>query len=224
MNSPSRDPQTANPRAEKHNNEQAFQQTRSDFTVAVYQLTACRPVPGTGGQELSLVQQVQSDLFQTRTGSQPSTAFKSQPPIWLEGGQWIANVENTLTALAEATGNSNAAKTLTERLGRADGHAYAPADTNALDAAVHGLQAAIQAAGALLTPPQFTIAAVCPACDARYFTRDDIRVDTLQARDNAITCHSCHTTWAGPDLWTLLDRINAANEEAEEDAGGAAAG
>lgn len=204
---PSR-PTTGNPLAERRNDEEAFKQTRLDFTNVIYQLTARMPVAGTNGEVLSIVEQVQADTSQTRTEAPPSQAFKARPPMWLDGTDWTAHVEKTLSALAGATGQPNAANTLTERLHAANAHAYAPADTSALDDAIEGLQHALQHARDLLAPPTFTVAATCPVCGHRHIERaDGTRRDTLQATGTKITCRACNTSWAGEKLWQLADAI-----------------
>lgn len=210
---PSR-PKTGNPLAEHRNNEEAFRQVRLDFTNIIYQLTARTPVADTSGEVLSIVEQVQADTAQTRTEAPPSQAFKARPPMWLDGTDWAAHVEKTLSALAGATGRPNAANTLTERLHAANSHPYAPADTSALDDAIAGLQHALQHARDLLAPPSFTVAAACPACGRRHTERaDGTRRDTLQATGTQITCNSCNTSWAGPQLWQLADAIAEQNAD-----------
>lgn len=200
------------------NDEAAFKQTRLDFSNVVYQLTARTPVPGTDGEQLSVVEQVQADVFLTRTDAPPAQAFKTRPPVWIDGTDWVAGVAAALNELAAATGCGNRAKNLTARLYAADGHAYAPADIGPLDRAIHELQQALHRAFALLSPPQFKIAAPCPECGTRHVERDDdmVNVDTLQARDNAVTCQNCGAVWDGRDE---LHALAAAIREGEESAG-----
>lgn len=205
---------SANPAAERANAEHAFKQTRLDFTSAVYQLTARTPVPGTDGEVLSILEQIQADMFQTRTDTPPSQAFKTRPPVWLDGNDWLNSIAAALNTLAANTGCSNRADTLADRLHRADGYDYAPPDTGDLDAAIHTFQQALQHARALLNPPQFTIAATCPACNTRWVDRPDTHhVDTLQARENAITCQNCGAQWAGVDVWKLADHVAAQSKD-----------
>lgn len=209
-------PKTGNPLAEHRNNEEAFRQVRLDFTNIIYQLTARMPVAGTSGEVLSIVEQVQADTAQTRTEAPPSQAFKARPPMWLDGTDWAAHVEKTLSALAGATGRPNAANTITERLHAANAHEYAPADTSALDDAIAGLQHALMHARELLAPPSFTVAAACPACGRRHTEHaDGTRRDTLQATGTQITCNACNTSWAGPQLWQLADAI--AEQDTDDD-------
>lgn len=216
-NQPQR-PTTGNPLAERRNDEEAFKQTRLDFTNIVYQLTARMPVAGTSGKILSIVEQVQADTSQTRTEAPPSQAFKTRPPMWLDGTDWTAHVEKTLSALAKATGQPNAASTLTERLHAANAHAYAPADTEPLNDAIEGLQHALQRARALLSAPSFTVAATCPSCGHRHAEyADGTRRDTLQARGAKIVCDTCDASWAGERLWLLADAI--AEQNADDDNG-----
>lgn len=210
-NQPKR-PTTGNPLAEHHHAEQAFKQTRLDFTNIVYQLTARMPVAGTGGEVLSIVEQVQADMSQTRTEAPPSQAFKTRPPVWLDGTDWTAGVEKTLSALAKATGKPNAAETLTARLHAANAHPYAPDNTEALDVAIDGLQHALQRAHTLLAAPSFTIAAECPECGHRHAEyADGTRQDALQAHGSQIVCDACDASWAGERLWLLADAIAQQN-------------
>ena len=212
-NQPKR-PTTGNPLAESRNDEQAFRQVRLDFTNSVYQLTARMPVAGTSGEILSIVEQVQADTSQTRTEAPPSQAFKARPPMWLDGTDWTAHVEKTLSALAKATGQPNAASTLTARLHAANAHAYAPADTEALNNAIEGMQHALQRAQTLLAAPSFTLAATCPECGHRYAEyADGTRADTLQAKGDMIICDTCERGWQGEQLWQLADTIAQETQE-----------
>ena len=215
-NQPER-PRTGNPVAERKHEERAFRQVRLDFTNVVYQLTARMPVAGTSGEILSIVEQVEADMSQTRTDAPPSQAFKTRPPVWLDGTDWVTGVEQTLSALAKATGCANGADTLMRRLHAANAHPYAPVNTMPLEDAIEGLQRAIQRAHVLLAAPSFTIAATCPQCGHRYAEyADGSRMDTLQARRDMIVCDTCEATWRGADLWKLADAIAQQNEDDEE--------
>ncbi|MEV6325973.1 hypothetical protein AB0M45_33130 [Nocardia sp. NPDC051787] len=160
------------------------------------------------GYRQSVYGEIRAELA-ARQGDGGMLRPRSLPPAWVEGLDWLTEVDTTVAYWHPDPGEDNGQPETVRRLNQLADTTWAPADAEGLRVWVNELRRWTTTGRALLEPArQWELVAACPACGVRTVHRPDasgehVRQAALQITAEGCICQSCHTRWA-PTHYRLL--------------------
>ncbi|WP_062989879.1 DUF7341 domain-containing protein [Nocardia anaemiae] len=160
------------------------------------------------GYRESVYDSVRAELA-ARLGSGGMLRPRSLPPAWVEGLDWLTEVDTTVGSWCPDAGADNGQPDTVRRLNQLAAMRWTPANSEALHHWITELQRWANSGEALLEPKRhWELVAPCPACGVRTVHRPDatgepVRQAALQITADGCICQSCRTGWA-PTHYRLL--------------------
>ncbi|MFD6155089.1 hypothetical protein ACFWF7_16595 [Nocardia sp. NPDC060256] len=156
----------------------------------------------------SVYDEIRAELA-ARQGDGGTLRPRSLPPAWVEGLDWLTDIDTTVTAWCPDAGPDNGQSETVRRLNQLAATEWAPEDLEHIHAWTSLLMHWAGAGKALLEPVRrWELVAACPACAVRTVHRPDasgelVRQAALQITAAGCTCQACRTSWA-PTHYRLL--------------------
>ncbi|MGW4769902.1 DUF7341 domain-containing protein [Nocardia sp. NPDC004278] len=160
------------------------------------------------GYRDSIYLEIRSELA-ARQGEGGTLRPRSLPPAWVEGLDWLTEVDATVAAWCPDAGEDNGQPGTIRRLNQLAATSWRPEDTPLLEVWVNDLRRWAAAGTTLIEPTRrWELVAACPACGVRTVHRPDasgepVRQAALQITADGCICQACHTNWA-PAHYRLL--------------------
>lgn len=187
-----------------------IQAARKHLAHAVDRL--CRPTPRIINHRMrhkpSLYDQLRNDLAGTQA-TDHKTHAKSQPPIWIDACQLLAEIDTQTRKWVRRPKNVGT----TTRLDHLADKTWRPQDTDHVTTITNQIQRWCDTITDLLDPQSIkTIAAACPSCGRRTITRKDSAGETVRTPALTViaaqgcTCQACKAHWT-PDRYLFLCRL-----------------
>ncbi|WP_067844508.1 DUF7341 domain-containing protein [Nocardia lijiangensis] len=160
------------------------------------------------GYRESVYGEIRAELA-ARQGEGGTLRPRSLPPAWVEGLDWLTDVDTTIAAWWPGASPTEGQPETVCRLNELAATAWAPEDQQFVREWINQLVRWSETGKALLEPVRrWELVAACPACGVRTVHRPDtsgepVRQAALQITTAGCTCQSCHTVWA-PTHYRLL--------------------
>jgi predicted RNA-binding Zn-ribbon protein involved in translation (DUF1610 family) len=186
-----------------------IQAARKQLGAAVDRL--CQPHPAIYQHRMryspSLYNQLRDDLAGTQ--GDHKTHAKSQPPIWIDACQLLAEIDKQTRRWSPR----NRGGDTESRLNHLADQTWRPQDTDRITDITNQIQRWCDTITNLLDPQSVkTIAAACPSCGRHTIQRRDSAGETVRQpalrviADQGCTCQACKAHWA-PDRYLFLCRL-----------------
>lgn len=156
----------------------------------------------------SVYDEIRAELA-ARQGDGGALRPRSLPPAWVEGLDWLTEIDTAVAAWQPDAGRDNGQAETVRRLNLLAATAWAPEYHELVDEWIVQLRRWIEAGKGLLEPVhRWELVAACPACQVRTVHRPDtageyVRQAALQITADGCVCLSCYTRWA-PTHYRLL--------------------
>ncbi|WP_063045952.1 DUF7341 domain-containing protein, partial [Nocardia pseudovaccinii] len=152
------------------------------------------------GYRESIYVEIRAELA-ARQGDGGTLRPRSLPPAWVDGLDWLTEVDTTVAAWCPDPGENNGQPDTVRRLNQLAATPWAPADAEGLRIWIGELQRWTVSGRALLEPARrWELVAACPACGVRTVHRPDtsgepVRQAALQISADGCICQACRTNW-----------------------------
>lgn len=187
-----------------------IQAARQHLGAAVDRL--CQPTPRIINHRMrhqpSLYDQLRDDLAGTQAADHKTHA-KSQPPIWIDACQLLAEIDTQTRQWVRRPKHVGT----TMRLNHLANQTWRPQDTDLVTTITNTINRWADQITNMLDPQSVkTITAACPSCGRYTTTRKDSAGETIRQpalriiANQGCTCGACGAHWA-PDRYLFLCRL-----------------
>ncbi|MGV9611371.1 DUF7341 domain-containing protein [Nocardia xishanensis] len=160
------------------------------------------------GYRQSVYGEIRTELA-ARQGDGGTLRPRSLPPAWVEGLDWLTDVDTTVASWYPDPGSEDGQPETVRRLNQLAATIWAPEDQPYVREWITQLLRWSETGKTLLEPVhRWELVAACPACGVRTVHRPDasgepVRQAALQITAEGCICESCRTRWA-PTHYRLL--------------------
>ncbi|GAA5087186.1 DUF7341 domain-containing protein [Nocardia iowensis] len=160
------------------------------------------------GYSESVYDEIRAELA-ARQGGGGTLRPRSLPPAWVEGLDWLTDIDTTVAVWRPDAGHDNGQTETVRRLNLLAAAAWAPEYHGLVGEWIAQLWRWAEAGKGLLEPVhRWELVAACPACEVRTVHRPDaagelVRQAALQITADGCICQACRTSWA-PTHYRLL--------------------